>query len=131
MEGLGVKDTLLAPLFGLLGWALCGAKMFIGVSLMDLQTPLIVHAIRVPLIFFLITGFYFRRYHFTSPLGTAVLFPLIVIFTDFFLVALAIKRSLEMFRNALGTWIPFALIFASTYLTGLISKKGMKQSSAA
>jgi hypothetical protein len=43
-----------------------------------------------------------------------------VILVDFFLVALVINRSLEMFASPLGTWIPFALIFASTYLTGML-----------
>ncbi len=39
---------------------------------------------------------------------------------DFFVVALLINRSLEMFASPLGTWIPFALIFVSTWLTGLV-----------
>jgi hypothetical protein len=43
---------------------------------------------------------------------------------DFFVVAILIQRSLEMFASVLGTWIPVALIFLSTYLTGLyVSKK--------
>jgi len=37
---------------------------------------------------------------------------------DVFLVALLIERSFEMFTSLLGTWIPWALIFTSTYLTG-------------
>jgi hypothetical protein len=41
-----------------------------------------------------------------------------VIAMDFFVVAMLINRSFEMFASLLGTWIPFALIFASTYLTG-------------
>jgi hypothetical protein len=57
---------------------------------------------------------------YTSPLKTAVSFLLIVMFMDFFLVALIINRSLEMFRSLLGTWIPFGLIFLSTYLTGSV-----------
>jgi hypothetical protein len=40
---------------------------------------------------------------------------------DFFLVAMVINRSFEMFTSPLGTWIPFVLIFASTYLTGLLT----------
>ena len=42
-----------------------------------------------------------------------------VIAVDFFVVALLINRSMDMFASLLGTWIPFALIFASTYLTGV------------
>jgi hypothetical protein len=37
---------------------------------------------------------------------------------DFFIVAMLINKSFEMFTSLLGTWIPFALIFISTYLTG-------------
>jgi hypothetical protein len=42
---------------------------------------------------------------------------------DFFLVALIIIRSLDMFRRFLGTRIPFTLIFASTYLTRFVPAK--------
>jgi len=42
---------------------------------------------------------------------------------DFFVVTLLINRSLEMFTSLLGTWIPFALIFTSTYLTGLLVRR--------
>jgi hypothetical protein len=45
---------------------------------------------------------------------------------DFFVVALLINRSLDMFASLLGTWIPFALIFTSTYLTGLVAKRSFK-----
>lgn len=31
---------------------------------------------------------------------------------------LLILRSLEMLTSLIGTWIPFALIFGSTYVTG-------------
>jgi hypothetical protein len=43
-----------------------------------------------------------------------------VILVDFFLVALLINQNLEMFNSLLGTWIPFTLILASTYATGLV-----------
>lgn len=46
-----------------------------------------------------------------------------MILVDFFLVALIINRSLEMFTSPLGTWIPFALIFISSYLTGFFITK--------
>ena len=105
---------------GLLGWALCGAIMFVGMSVTSLETTLVVHAAGAPVIFATISWFYFTRLRYTAPLGTAVIFTSIVIFMDLFLVALVINRSLEMFRSLLGTWIPFGLIFLSTYLTGLV-----------
>ena len=97
--------------------------MFVGMSLLTLETTLIVHAIGAPIIFSLLSLLYFRRFQFTSPLQTAIAFLLIVILMDFFLVALIINKSFEMFLSPLGTWIPFALIFISTYLTGVIVDK--------
>jgi hypothetical protein len=104
---------------GLLGWALCGAIMFVGMSVTSIETTLIIHAVGAPIIFALISWIYFSRLSYTSPLVTALAFLFIVIAMDFFLVAFMINRSLEMFQSLLGTWIPFALIFLSTYLTGL------------
>jgi len=112
--------VLILAALGLLGWALCGAIMFIGMSIMSIETTLIVHAIGAPVIFSLISLFYFKKFRFTSPLQTAVLFLLIVILLDFFLVALVINKSMEMFQSLIGTWIPFVLIFLSTYITGMI-----------
>jgi hypothetical protein len=37
---------------------------------------------------------------------------------DVFVVSMLVMRSFEMFQSILGTWIPFTLIFISTYLTG-------------
>ncbi len=102
------------------GWALCAATMGIGMATMPMQTTLIVHAIGAPIYFALVSLVYFTRFHYTSPLRTAVLFTAFVMLVDFFLVALVINKSLDMFASLLGTWIPFALIFTSTYLTGLV-----------
>jgi hypothetical protein len=40
---------------------------------------------------------------------------------DFFLVGLVIQGDLTMFASAIGTWIPFASIFLSTYVIGVWS----------
>jgi len=37
-----------------------------------------------------------------------------------FVVVLLINKSLAMFASPLGTWIPFALIFTSTLVTGTL-----------
>jgi hypothetical protein len=127
---LGHVAAILA--LGLLGWALCGAIMFIGMSVISLQTTLIIHAVGAPIIFGVISWFYFSRLNYSTPLSTAIAFLLIVMAMDFFLVALVINRSLDMFQGLLGTWIPFALIFLSTYMTGLViqSRSGAPDSAA-
>jgi hypothetical protein len=45
---------------------------------------------------------------------------------DFFVVALLVNKSLEMFASLLGTSIPLGLIFASTYITGFFTKIRLK-----
>ncbi len=101
-----------------LGWTLCAATMGIGLATMPLHNALIIHAIAAPIFFALVSVVYFKKFHYTTPLETALLFVGLVIALDFFVVALLINRSLEMFASLLGTWIPFALIFTSTNLMG-------------
>jgi hypothetical protein len=57
---------------------------------------------------------------YTSPLQTASLFLAVVASLDIFVVEVFIEESFAMFANPLGTWLPLALIFAATYLTGVI-----------
>ncbi len=103
----------------LIGWALCAATMGIGLATLPLQNALTIHAIGAPIFFTLVSLIYFKRFNYTAPLQTAIIFVGFVIAMDFFVVALLITRSLEMFASLLGTWIPFALIFTSTYVTGV------------
>jgi hypothetical protein len=104
------------------GWVLCAATMGIGMSLTSLRITLILHAIGAPIFFAIVSIVYFSRFNYTTPLQTALIFVGFVISIDFFVVALLINRSLDMFASLLGTWIPFVLIFFSSYVTGLIRK---------
>ena len=113
---------LLAHAF--VGWVLCFATIGIGMAVTSLETALIAHAIAAPIIFAGVSLVYFRKFSYTTPLRTAVIFTVFVIAMDFFVVAMLINRSFEMFTSLLGTWIPFALIFASTHLTGTLVLRG-------
>lgn len=119
--------VLLAHAF--VGWALSAATMNIGMAVTSLSTALIVHAIAAPLFFTAISLIYFRKFNYTTPLQTAFFFLAFVIAMDFFLVAMLINESFAMFASFLGTWLPFALIFTSTYLTGTLIT-GAKQKKA-
>ncbi len=92
--------------------------MFVGMEVTSLQIALVAHAVGAPIIFSTISWVYFNKANYTSPLQTAVIFLVIVVSMDFFVVGLVINRSLEMFTSLLGTWIPFTLLFLATYLTG-------------
>ena len=118
---------LLAHAF--VGWVLCFATIGIGRAVTTMDITLIVHAIAAPVFFFGISLFYFRKFNFTTPLITATIFIAFVIAMDVFVVAILINKSFEMFTSLLGTWIPFALIFASTYLTGFFYLRSLRSRS--
>ena len=115
---MNMKKYAILTIHAFIGWALCAATMGIGMAITSLENTLIIHAIGAPIFFALVSLVYFTRFGFISPLLTAVYFLVFVVLVDFFLVALIINRSLEMFRSLLGTWIPFLFIFLSTYITG-------------
>lgn len=112
--------VLIVLVHAFVGWFLCAATMGIGMAVTTLQTALIVHAIGAPIFFALVSFVYFRRFHYTTPLLTAMIFVGFVIVVDFFVVSLLINRSLAMFESWLGTWLPFLFIFGSTLLTGTL-----------
>jgi hypothetical protein len=120
MNGRGLRRCLVILAHAIVGWALCFATMGIGLAVSTLQPTLIVHAIGAPIYFVGVSTVYFERFAYTSPLRTALAFTGFVVAIDFLLVALVINRSLAMFASPLGTWIPFALIFTATWVTGLL-----------
>jgi uncharacterized integral membrane protein len=82
-----------------------------------------------PAFFSAISLVYFTKFNYTTPLQTAAIFTGFVMVVDFFIVALLINQSLDMFTSLIGTWIPFSLIFLSTYLTGIILRGWEKKMS--
>ena len=124
---MSIKKIFTILVHAFIGWALCTASMVIGMATMSLESALIVHAIGAPIFFTFISLIYFKKFNYTTPLQTALIFVSFVIVVDFFVVALMINRSLDMFASLLGTWIPFALIFTSTYVTGLLTVRSSKQ----
>ena len=112
------REVLILLLHAFIGWVLCAATMGIGLAVTSNLNAQIIHAILAPAYFIVISYFYFTRYHFLSPLQTALVFVGFIIAVDFLVVALLILRSLEMFSSFPGTWLPFTLIFLSTWITG-------------
>jgi hypothetical protein len=124
-QSLSMRQMGVIAIHAFIGWALCAATMGIGMAVTSMQTTLIIHAIGAPIFFGGVSFNYFKKYRYTSPLKTAIIFVSFVIVVDFFLVAMVINKSFDMFLSPLGTWIPFALIFASTYLTGAVIAKNV------
>lgn len=112
------KKTLIILAHAFVGWGLCGATMFAGMNLFSMDTAVLLHAAAAPVIFFGISLLYFKKFAYTSPRATAAIFVGFIIAMDVFVVAMLIEKSFAMFASPLGTWIPFALIFSSTWATG-------------
>lgn len=121
------KNILVLLGFAMIGWILCGATMGIGMSVTSIENALLIHAIAAPCFFIIVSLIYFSRFHYLSPIKTALVFLAFVIGMDFFVVALLINKSLDMFGSLLGTWIPFMLIFLSTWITGEFVNKSQRQ----
>lgn len=119
-----MKKFFIILIHGLIIWALCGASVVIGRSLVSMETTLIIHLILAPVFAGIVSLIYFKKFNYTSPLQTALIFLSIIIIFDAGLVAPVFEKSYEMFFSPLGTWIPFILIFTATFLTGTFIKKG-------
>jgi hypothetical protein len=113
------KKIVIILLHAFLGWVLCAAVMGVGMGVTTQHNALVIHAFAAPVIFGALSLLYFTKFNYTSPLQTAFMFLGFVIFVDFFLVAFLVLKNFDMFKSILGTWIPFLLIFLSTYLTGI------------
>ncbi|MFX1508562.1 MAG: hypothetical protein ACFFDC_20970 [Promethearchaeota archaeon] len=123
IEKILTKKTLIFLIHAFIGWALCGAVMKIGLATTSEMNALIIHAIAAPVFFSVISFVYYKKFGYTTPLQTAIGFTMFVILMDFFVVAPIFEQSYEMFYNPLGTWIPFLLIFISTFLTGFFQSR--------
>ena len=66
---------------------------------------------------------YFKKFNYTSPILTAIIFVGFIILMDLLVITPLVEKSFEMFGSIIGTWIPFGLIFVSTYLTGKFCRK--------
>ena len=127
---MNLKKLITILVHSLIGWVLCAATMGIGMATTSLENTLIIHAIGAPVFFVIVSLIYFSKFNYTTPLQTALIFVGFVIIVDFFVVALLINKSLQMFTSLLGTWIPFALIFTSTYVTGVFTKNPYRSTEA-
>lgn len=116
--GSAAKSVGMVVVFALVGWSLCGVVMYAAMDLTTTSRALAIHALAAPFIFAVLSFIYFRRPGSWSPLAAAAVFLGIVIAMDLFVVAFLIEKSFNMFGSIRGTWLPFTLIFASTWWTG-------------
>jgi hypothetical protein len=130
-ERLSWKAMAIIGIHAFVGWALCAATMGISMATTSEENALIIHAIAAPIVFTGVSLVYFNKFNYTTPLRTSLIFVGFVILMDFFVVSMLMLGNFEMFASLLGTWIPFSLIVASTYLTGSIVLRNKVSSSVA
>ena len=118
---MNIKKIIIILAFAFVGWVLSAGSIGIGMATTSFENTLIIGIILCPIFFLIVSLVYFKKFHFTTPLQTALIFFAFVVIADFFVAGLLINKSLEMFTNLLETWIPYILIFISTYLTGLFT----------
>jgi len=123
MNKLNFKKIIIVIIHAFVVWALCGATIAVGRSITTMGTTLIIHAVLAPIFAFVTSLVYYKKFNYTSPILTAFIFLLFVFALDAGLVAPVFEKSFKMFKSVLGTWIPFSLIFLSTYITGVIIKR--------
>ncbi len=121
-----MKKIFIMLVHAFIGWILCAAVIGIGFQITSEQNTLIAHALAVPIIFGVISRFYFKKFHQVTPIQMAFFCLGFALFMDLFLVAMVIQKNFEMFGSVLGTWIPFFLIFSSTYFVGKKVMDGAK-----
>ncbi len=123
-----IKKYAVVLVFALIAQMLCWAIMVVGQMVTSLENTLIAHAIGAPIIAVVVSSIYYMKFNYTTPVQTAIVFVSVVVAMDFFIVALLIEKSFEMFTSPIGTWIPISSIFLATYLTGLFAAKRVETS---
>ena len=102
------------------GWAACAIAMGALLRIAPPTVALALHAIAAPLVFAAIAVHYFGARGAREPLPTAAAFVAIVLALDVAVVAGLILGSFAMFGSVVGAWLPLGLVFAVTWLVGLV-----------
>ncbi len=103
---------------GVLGWALCAALTVALSRLGSLGVTMAVRAFFAPLVFLAISIRYFHPDGAREPLPTALSWSVILAVLDAAVLAGAMSYGLSMFTSIVGTWLPYSLVFLTTWLTG-------------
>ena len=77
-----IKKAVVIIIHAFAGWLFCGMAMDVCECAFSLENALIIYAIIVPIIFAIISLIYFKKFNYTTPLQTAMIFVSFVIFMD-------------------------------------------------
>ena len=73
---------LALPFLGFIGMALCATAVVVSQEAAIFQNSAIIYFILVPIIYLLLSLFYFTYFHYSSPLMTAIFFCFFILFMN-------------------------------------------------
>ena len=100
-------------------WGACGGVIAIGRKLWSIHKTLRVHLIAAAIVAFLVAAAHRALAPDFDPLVRAAAITAIVMLLDALVVSPLFERSYAMFRSVIGTWLPFAAIFAACWAAGV------------
>jgi hypothetical protein len=103
-------------------WAACGGVIAIGRRLWSLYATLRIHLVAAPVLAFLAAAAHGELAPTFDPLLRAAAITILVMLLDALVVAPLFERSYAMFRSLIGTWLPFAAIFAACWAAGALAR---------
>ena len=101
-------------------WGACGQVIFVGRKFLSQETTLRVHLVAAPVLAFLAAWVHKELAPGFDTLLRAATITGILMQLDALVVAPFFERSYAMFRSVIGTWLPFAAIFAACWFAGVV-----------
>lgn len=107
-------------LHGIAGASVCAALMALLLGAGASTAAIVIHALAAPMVFAWVAVHYFGARGARDPLPTALTFTGLMALFELAVVAGLVQGSLDMLRSVVGSWLPFALVFAVTWAIGEI-----------
>jgi hypothetical protein len=101
-------------------WTLSAALLVGSSFLLWAATAVTIRVATAPMIAAVVASVFFTKYDDARPLGVAITFTATVALLDAIVLAALIQRSAAIFVQPLATWVPYALIFATTWMSGAL-----------
>jgi menaquinone-dependent protoporphyrinogen oxidase len=105
---------------GVAGWALCAVLLLLTLPLRATPLAAALPSLAATAVCIGVARHYFRARGAREPVPTAFAFTAIFAALDTTLIAWLLMRSAELFTNLTRFWLPLALIFLTTSITGSI-----------
>ncbi len=109
-----MRPAVLLVLTATAAWTACALTMAASTTLVSTDSALVIHALFTLVWFALAAGLYRRGHRWPGPNAIALTNLATVVVLDVAVAGL-VHRSLEMFDSVMGTWLPYALVFAGSW----------------